>query len=76
LTERGLKAALAALAQRAPLPVDLCVEAPDRLDPTIEAAAYFLVSEALTNVAQHAQAEAVSVNVVASDSALEVHGRR
>ena len=51
LTERGLEAALAALVQRAPLPVDLCFVVPDRLDPTIEAAAYFLVSEALTNVA-------------------------
>lgn len=72
LTERGLEAALTALAQRAPLPVDLCVAVPDRLDPTIEAAAYFLVSEALTNVAKHARADRVSVDIAATDAALEV----
>src|ERR687897_3639149 len=72
LTERGLEAALAALAQRAPLPVDLSVAVPDRLDPTIEAAAYFLVSEALTNVAKHAQADAVSVDITATDDMLEL----
>ena len=72
LTERGLEAALAALARRAPLPVDLCVVVQDRLDPTIEAAAYFLVSEALTNVAKHAQADAVSVDITATDDMLEL----
>jgi signal transduction histidine kinase len=72
LTERGLEAALAALAQRAPLPVDMCVAVPDRLHPTIEAAAYFLVSEALTNVAKHARADAVSVDIAATDGTLEV----
>ena len=72
LTERGLEAALAALAQRAPLPVELRAEVPDRLDPTIEAAAYFLVSEALTNVAKHARADRVSVEIAAADGTLEV----
>ena len=72
LTERGLGAALTALAQRAPLPVDLSVAVPDRLDPTIEAAAYFLVSEALTNVAKHARADRVTVDIAATDGALEV----
>jgi signal transduction histidine kinase len=72
LTERGLEAALAALVQRAPLPVDLCFVVPDRLDATIEAAAYFLVSEALTNVAKHAQADAVSVDITATDGTLAV----
>jgi signal transduction histidine kinase len=72
LTERGLEAALAALAQRAPLPVELCVAVPDRLDPTIEAAAYFLVSEALTNIAKHAQADRVTVDIAATDGTLEV----
>jgi signal transduction histidine kinase len=72
LTERGLEAALTALAQRAPLPVDLRVAVPERLDPTIEAAAYFLVSEALTNVAKHAQADSVSVDIAATDRAVEV----
>ena len=72
LTERGLEAALAALVQRAPLPVDLSVELPDRLERTIEAAAYFLVSEALTNVAKHAQAETVSVDIASAHGTLEV----
>jgi signal transduction histidine kinase len=57
LTDRGLEAALDALVQRAPVPVDLHTAAPERLDAAIEAAAYFLVSEALTNVAKYAQAD-------------------
>ena len=72
LTERGLEAAVAALAQRAPLPVDLHVVAPRRLAPTIEAAAYFLVSAALTNVAKYARAERVSVDITVADHTLEV----
>ena len=72
LTERRLDAALTALAQRAPLPVDLHVAVPERLDPTIAVAAYFLVSEALTNVAKHARADRVSVDVTATDGTLEV----
>jgi signal transduction histidine kinase len=72
LTERGLEAAVTALAQRAPLPVDLHVAAPRRLAPTIEAAAYFLVSEGLTNVAKYAQANRVTVDITATDHTLEV----
>ena len=72
LTERGLDAALTALAQRAPLPVDLHVAVPERPDPTIEVAAYFLVSEALTNVAKHARADRVSVDIAAIRGTLEV----
>jgi signal transduction histidine kinase len=72
LTERGLEAAVAALAQRAPLPVDLHVEISGRLDPTIEAAAYFLVSEGLTNVAKYAGADSVTVDIAATGGALEV----
>jgi PAS domain S-box-containing protein len=62
LSDRGLFAALEALAGRAPLPVD--VRAPDeRLPPQVEAAAYYVVSEALTNVAKYAQASTVDVRV-------------
>jgi signal transduction histidine kinase len=62
LTERGLAPALQALAARAPLPVEL--ELPgERLPPPVEAAAYYLVSEALTNVAKHAHATLVRVEV-------------
>ena len=63
LTERGLEAAVVALVQRAPVPVDLEIEVRERLDAGIEAAAYFVVSEALTNVAKYAEAETVSVDV-------------
>jgi signal transduction histidine kinase len=72
LTERGLEAAVAALVQRAPIPVDLRAAVPDRLDPTIEAAAYFVVSEALTNVAKYAQADTVSVDLTAANGTLVV----
>ena len=72
LTERGLGAALDSLVQRAPLPVELDAALPERLDTAIEAAAYFLVSEALTNAAKHARAESVSVDVAAADGALVV----
>ncbi|HKG65365.1 MAG TPA: ATP-binding protein [Solirubrobacteraceae bacterium] len=52
--------------------MDLHVAVPERPDPTIEAAAYFLVSEALTNVAKYAGAERVSVDVTATDGTLEL----
>lgn len=55
LDELGLDAALSGLAARAPLPVRLRVDLPQRLAPAVEAVAYFVVSEALTNVAKHAQ---------------------
>ena len=72
LTERGLPAALAALVQRAPVPVDLEVDLAGRLDPGIEAAAYFLVSEAVTNVAKHAAAERVRVKLADESGTLLV----
>jgi signal transduction histidine kinase len=72
LTDRGLGAALDALVQRAPMPVDLRVAVPERLDAAIEAAAYFLVSEALTNAAKHAEATAVGVDVASVDGTLVV----
>jgi signal transduction histidine kinase len=63
LTDRGLEAALDALVDRSPVPVDLRIAVRDRLDAAIEATVYFLVSEALTNVAKYAQADAVSVDI-------------
>lgn len=72
LTERGLEAALVALVQRAPVPVDLDVEMEDRLDAGIEAAAYFVVSEALTNVAKYAGAATAGVNVRSTGGSLVV----
>ena len=72
LTDRGLESALTALVRRASLPVELRAEVPERLDPAIEAAAYFLVSEALTNVSKHAQANTVTVDVASPDGTLVV----
>ena len=63
LTEYGLEPALRALADRTPLPVELDVELEDRLPAPVEAAAYYVAAEALTNVAKHARANAVNVRV-------------
>jgi signal transduction histidine kinase len=56
LTERGLAAALEELAVRATLPVELSVDGRDGLSEPVEAAAYYVVSETLANVAKHAHA--------------------
>ena len=70
LTERGLRAAVEALADRSPIPV-LIVESPDaRLPEPIEAAAYYLVAEALTNVTKYAQASTVSIRIAARDTSV------
>jgi signal transduction histidine kinase len=62
LTDRGLDAALEALAARAPLPVEI-KGASCELPAQVEAAAYYVVSEALANVTKYAQASAVEVTV-------------
>jgi PAS domain S-box-containing protein len=62
LSERGLDAALEALAARAPLPVELSPPE-ERLPAPVEAAAYYVVAEALTNVAKYADASSVSIRV-------------
>ena len=54
------------------MPVQLRAAVRARLDPAIEAAAYFLVSEAVTNVAKHAGADSVSVDVVSTADSLVV----
>jgi signal transduction histidine kinase len=69
LTDHGLEPAVAALAQRTPLPVACTVDVPGRLAPAIEAAAYFVVSEAVTNAVRHADARLVEI-------ALELDGNR
>jgi len=62
LTDRGLEAALEALAARSPLPVEIRGASCD-LPAQVEAAAYYVVSEALANVTKYAQASAVEVTV-------------
>jgi signal transduction histidine kinase len=63
LTDRGLDAALSALAARCPVPVQLTTHVDPRPAPGIEAVAYFIVAELLTNVSKHAQASSVRVDV-------------
>ncbi|MFF4378690.1 histidine kinase [Kitasatospora sp. NPDC001547] len=63
LEDRGLDAALSGIAARAPLPVRLDVDLSEQIAPTVEAVAYFTVSEALTNVARHARANRVDLSV-------------
>src|SRR5215207_169065 len=63
LTERGLVAALEMLVGRCGIPVDLSAELEDRLPAPVEAAAYYIVAEALTNATKHADATRVRVDV-------------
>jgi signal transduction histidine kinase len=61
LTDRGLDAAISALAGRSPVPVTVDVCLSERLPETVESTAYFIVAEALTNIARHSQATEASV---------------
>ena len=61
LTDHGLEAALPALAARCPIPTRVDVAVSPRPAPAVESAAYFVVAEALTNVARHSQAAGVQV---------------
>jgi len=63
LEDRGLDAALSGVAARLPIPVRLTVNVPRRPPPTIEAVAYFVVSEGLTNITKHARASQAEVFV-------------
>ncbi|WP_051325123.1 PAS domain S-box protein [Candidatus Solirubrobacter pratensis] len=76
LTEYGLEPAIRALATRATVPVDLDVELDERLPAPVEAAAYYVVAEALTNVAKYAQASGAHVHVFRDErSGDEASGR-
>jgi signal transduction histidine kinase len=72
LDDRGLDAALSGIAASAPLPVRLHVDVGARCSPAIEAVAYFVVSEALTNVAKHAGASHAEVTVERAGDRLRV----
>jgi signal transduction histidine kinase len=72
LAEGGLRPALRALARRCAVPVRLDVQAEGRLPEPIEIAAYYAVSEALTNTAKHAHASAAEVEVSAGEGALHI----
>lgn len=79
LTDRGLDAALSALAARSRIPVALDVELGGEDGPVIdrerEAVAYFVVAEALTNIAKHADAERAEVTVTCDARSLQVEIR-
>ena len=70
LTEGGLEPALTMLARRSATPVALEVSSDERYAEAVEVAVYFLVSEALTNVARHARAAHAKLTVRRSDGAL------
>ena len=72
LSERGLGPAVKALARRSPVPVELTVRVTGRLPDRVELGAYYIVSEALANVAKHANAETVMVSVEAGRGVLSL----
>jgi signal transduction histidine kinase len=63
LGDRGLDAALSALAARCPVPVDVAADVRPRPPTAVESTAYFIVAEALTNLAKHSSATAAAVSV-------------
>jgi signal transduction histidine kinase len=72
LSERGLEPALRALCRRSAVPVELDLDAEQRLPEPVEAAAYYVVSEALTNAAKHAHASVVNVELDTHDANLQL----
>jgi signal transduction histidine kinase len=72
LTDRGLDAALSALVARYPIPVQIDVEVAERCPAAIESAAYFVVSEALTNIVKHARASRAHVTIVRHNESLSI----
>src|SRR5947209_2955482 len=72
LTDRGLKSALSGLAGRSPVPVELLETPDERLPASVESAVYFVVAEALTNVARYAKARKVRVAVVRTNGQVDV----
>jgi PAS domain S-box-containing protein len=74
LTQGGLGAGVAALASRMPVPVEIRVSV-GRLPAAVEATAYFVVAEALTNVAKHARAGRTTVTARVEDDTLRVQVR-
>lgn len=70
LTDRGLEAAISALADRSAIPVAVSADVPERPAPAVETAAYFVAAEALTNAAKHAGATRIEVRVVRRPTSL------
>jgi signal transduction histidine kinase len=72
LAEGGLRPALKGLARRCAVPVRLAVNVDERLPEPIELAAYYVISEALTNTVKHAQATVIDVQAIAGEGVLRV----
>ena len=72
LEDRGLDAALSGVAARLRIPVKLTVDVPRRPPPVVEAVAYFVVSEGLTNITKHAQASQAEVYVQRTSDRLHI----
>jgi len=72
LTDQGLRAAVEALARRSPVPVELSIDPPPGVSSQVEAASYYVISEALTNTAKYADAQTVRVSVRRNDAQLHV----
>jgi signal transduction histidine kinase len=75
LSDRGLDAALSAVVARSAVPVTLQVTVPERPPPAVESAAYFIVTEALTNVARHSRATTATVTIERAGDRLVVEAR-
>ena len=75
LSDRGLEAAVESLAKRAPLPVEIDASLPGRMPGPVESAAYFVVSEALTNVVRHSGADGAAVGIKRDNGHLLVEVR-
>ena len=75
LEDRGLDAALSAIVARSPVPVRLDVDVAERPSPAVESTAYFVVAEALTNVARHAEATTAAVTIARAGDRLVIEVR-
>ena len=75
LTEAGLGPAVRALARRSNVPIDIDLRLEERLPTPIEAAAYYIASEALTNVAKHARANLVELTAAHDEDVLTLEVR-
>jgi signal transduction histidine kinase len=72
LVDRGLRVALEEMLRGSVVPVQPTIDVPDHLPPHVETAVYFVVSEALTNVAKHSGAQQAQVSVIHGDGAVTV----
>jgi signal transduction histidine kinase len=75
LSDRGLEAALTGLTDRSSLPIEILETPPERLPEAVESATYFVIAEALTNVARYADAGGATVRVSRRNGAVEVEVR-